>query len=182
MHNDYIFFCSHEKTKYIKDKWRAVFSQWRYSLFTDDNNITYNSGEQYMMYQKAILMDDTDAAKKILSINIYDETCKNESKVVFRQIAKIKNMGRKIKNFNQKLWDDNKFDIVKKGNYYKFSQNSDLKCILLNTGNSILAEASSYDDIWGIGFSETDANITDPSKYGKNLLGRALMNVRSELS
>lgn len=89
---------------------------------------------------------------------------------------------RKIKNFDKKLWDQHKFNIVKKGNYYKFSQNSDLKNILLNTGNKILTEASSYDNIWGIGFSELDAVTTDPSKYGENLLGKVLMDVRSELS
>lgn len=181
MHNNYIFFCSHEKTKYSENKWRAVFSQWRHSLFTDENNITYNSGEQYMMYQKALLMGDMDAANEIISIDIYDEACKNESKVLFTQISKIKNIGRKIKNFDQKLWDEHKFDIVKKGNYYKFSQNPDLKEILISTKNKILAEASSYDNIWGIGLSESDAITTDPSNYGENLLGKALMCVRSEL-
>lgn len=180
-HTNYIFFCSHEKTKYMDNNDRAVFSQWIYSPFIDDKYITYNSAEQYMMYQKAILMNDLEMAKKILSINIYDESCKNESKVLFKKVSKIKNLGRNIANFDNEKWNDNKYEIVKKGNYFKFSQNLDLKNILLQTGTKILAEAANYDNIWGIGFLESEALNIDPVNYGENLLGKALMWTRSEL-
>ena len=180
-HSNYIFFCSHDMNKYKNNKYRAVFSQWRHSTFTDDKGISYNSAEQYMMYQKSLLMDDLEIAKKILSIDIYDESCNSESKVIFSSIAQIKKLGRKIKNFDQNKWNSNKLEIVKKGNYLKFSQNSDLKNILLQTDDKILAEAASYDNIWGIGLSESQALVTDPEYYGENLLGKALMWTRSEI-
>ena len=42
-------------------------------------------------------------------------------------------------------------------------------------------EASKNDKIWGIGYYDKDAIlITDKSKFGQNLLGNALMEIRSE--
>lgn len=183
-YQNYVFFCSHEKTKYESNEDRAVFSQWRYSQFKDENNIVYNSGEQYMMYQKAILMKDYETAKKIIEIDIYDIKLSNESKVNYNKILGIKRLGREVKNFNPQLWDSHKFEIVKKGNLLKFSQNDDLKKILLETKDKILVEAASYDKIWGIGLSEDKALKIDPKnypKYGENLLGKALMWTREQL-
>lgn len=183
-YSNYVLFCSHNKCQYTENPDRAVFSQWRYSKFIDENGTTYNSGEQYMMYHKALLMNDHTIATKILAIDIQDNTQKNESKVNYSKIKKIKDLGRSISNFNQELWDANKFDIVRKGNFLKFSQNKNLKKILLSTGNKILVEASHYDKIWGIGLSESDAYKLCPEdflKNGQNLLGKILMSVRDEL-
>lgn len=53
----------------------------------------------------------------------------------------------------------------------KFNQHSDLKQLLLDTGNAILIEESKFDNFWGEG------------KYGKgkNMLGKILMKIREEL-
>ena len=138
------------------------FSQWYKSDFTDINDIKYNCAEQFMMYQKAILFGDNDVANEIL----------NESNP-----KNIKALGRKIKNFNQQLWDENKFEIVIAGNFYKFTQNDQLKSILLKTGNQDIAEASPLDKIWGIGIDEKTAR-SGAECQGENLLGKALMVVR----
>ena len=47
--------------------WGGMFSNWYISddQFTVDG-ITYNCGEQYMMYQKAMTFNDKETAKKIL--------------------------------------------------------------------------------------------------------------------
>ena len=66
------------------------------------------------------------------------------------------------------------------GLYYKFSQNPLLKEILLKTDNKILYEAAPRDKIWGIGFSAEKAVNIDISKYGSNLLGIALMELRTK--
>lgn len=140
----------------------GAFSQWYKSDFTDINDIKYNCAEQFMMYQKAILFGDNEVAQEIL----------NESNP-----KNIKALGRKIKNFNQQEWDENKFEIVIAGNFYKFTQNNTLRDILLNTGNQDIAEASPLDEIWGIGIDEKSAQAGEEWK-GENLLGKALMVVR----
>jgi predicted NAD-dependent protein-ADP-ribosyltransferase YbiA (DUF1768 family) len=45
----------------------------------------------------------------------------------------------------------------------------------------MLYEASKYDKIWGIGFYGIDAINADKNKFGRNLLGKALMEIRNEL-
>ena len=47
-------------------------------------------------------------------------------------------------------------------------------------GEAELVEAPPNDRIWGIGFSEQDAPGARQA-WGENLLGRALMSVRTEL-
>lgn len=138
------------------------FCQWWKSKFME-NNIEYNCCEQYMMYQKAILFKDESTAKKIL-----------ESKEPREQ----KRLGRLIKNFDEKIWDQHKEKIVANGNYLKFSQNEELKEYLCDTYPYTLVEANKYDKIWGIGMYMNDPNILDTSKWGKNLLGKTLMKVR----
>jgi ribA/ribD-fused uncharacterized protein len=50
------------------------------------------------------------------------------------------------------------------------------------TDNKIIVEASPTDCIWGIGMYETNPDIEDITKWrGLNLLGQAIMNVRSVL-
>lgn len=141
----------------------GFLSNWYLCDFTVDD-IKYTSTEQYMMYQKAILFNDTEIAEQILSTS---------------DVALIKKLGRKVKNFDEKIWDKNKADIVKEGLFNKFSQNPDLKEKLLETSPCLLAECAVHDRIWGIGLSMTDPNrLTLNSWRGENLLGSLLMMVR----
>lgn len=64
-------------------------------------------------------------------------------------------------------WEDVKYEIMLKGLRAKFSQNEELKCKLLSTGDFSIHENSPTDMIWGI--------------KGKDMLGRLLMRVRKEL-
>ena len=89
--------------------------------------------------------------------------------------ANMKKYGRMVRNFNDAVWNEKKFDIVKRGNYLKFSQNSELKEMLLDTDDDILVEASPYDGVWGI--KSTDSRYWN----GENLLGFAIMEVRDLL-
>ena len=94
-----------------------------------------------------------------------------------------KDLGKQVTPFDAKTWDAVKYDVVKNGNRAKFEQNPDLKRLLLATGNAILAEASSKDKIWGIGLDAQTAASTDMSEWpGQSLLGRALMELRTEFS
>ena len=65
--------------------------------------------------------------------------------------------------------------------FCKFKSDENMRNKLLNTGNSHLYEASPYDKIWGIGYAKEDAINVHHSRYGQNLLGKALMLVRNLL-
>ena len=153
------------KNQKITDKyhffWGGTFSQWASSPFIDEihTDIVFSCAEQYMMYKKALLMGDNLIAKRILA----DGNPKNQ-----------KALGRRIKNFDVKLWDKFKFAIVVNGNILKFMQNpkmlKELKSI-----NKKFVEASPYDKIWGIGLNVYDASSTPPEQWkGENLLGQAI--------
>lgn len=161
----YLCFWGHTpKTKEIMDK--SCFSQWLPALFQVDG-IEYKNTEQYMMAQKAKLFGDDEIFQKIL-------TTANPKE--------IKALGRLVKNYQESVWVEHRFEIVVKGNLAKFSQNQQLKQFLLNTKDRILVEASPVDKIWGVGLAADDENAEKPLQWkGLNLLGFALMEVRKQL-
>lgn len=162
---DYLFFWGHTPSK-DGTITKACFSQWWQSPF-DVDGVTYTTAEHWMMANKAKLFGDLEMIDKILNANSPFDA---------------KKLGRQVKNFDPKIWGKNCFDIVCKGNYYKFSQHLSLKQFLLNTGNSVLVEASPRDRIWGIGMGQNNENAKNPLMWrGRNLLGFALMEVRDKL-
>lgn len=131
------------------------------------HGITFNCTEQYMMYAKAIVFDDTIIANKVLETNSQ---------------SKQKALGRQVSNYDDETWNEIRFEIVYDACLAKFSQNENLKEQLLSTGDLHLVEASPYDKIWGIGLTENDPNANNPYKWkGLNLLGEVLMKVRQTL-
>lgn len=92
---------------------------------------------------------------------------------------KVKELGRKVKGFDADKWSEVSYQIMVDVNIPKWEK---LKDKLLATGSRTLVEASPYDKIWGIGMHEDDAGIEDESNWqGMNLLGKALMEVRTKL-
>lgn len=164
--DNYVFFCSHYTFKYPYDEWRAVLSNWYPSAFIVEGRIFINS-EQYMMWSKAMLFgDDTTAQEILFEVNP----------------DKMKSLGRKVKGFDEDVWEKNREKIMIDALLFKFGQNEELKSILLKTDDKILVEAASYDKIWGIGLGEDEAKNTNPTNWpGLNLLGKCLMRVRSTL-
>lgn len=144
----------------------GFLSNWYLSEFSVDG-IIFSSMEQYMMYKKAVLFDDTDMASKILNTDDVDI---------------IKEFGRKVSNYNDTVWNGMRQVIIYKGLLEKFRQNEDLRKALLDTGDNVLAECAVKDTIWGIGLSMTDNSRHDINAWnGQNLLGYSLMLVRDEL-
>ena len=70
-----------------------------------------------------------------------------------------------------KKWNEDRLDVMYKVTMAKFVQHSDLKEILLSTGDSQLVENAPWDSYWGIG---KDGN-------GQNMLGKTLMKVREDI-
>ncbi len=147
-------------------KTKHPFSQWYSCEFVIDDNV-FNTAEQFMMYSKAMFFGNKSIAEMILKT---------------KDPRQQKDFGRSVSNFDINVWNNNAFEIVYKGNYAKFSQNENLKKLLLNTGNKSLVEASPSDTIWGIGLSEIDLERFDRTKWrGTNWLGEALICVREDL-
>lgn len=144
----------------------GYLSNWYLSDFIIDD-VRFTSMEQFMMYQKACCFDDKEIAKEILATN---------------DVARIKALGRVVKEYNDNYWNGVRQIIVYKGLLAKFSQNAELRENLINTGDAFIAECAVKDRIWGIGLSMKDENRYDQNKWkGQNLLGYALMMVRKQL-
>lgn len=145
--------------------YNGIYSQWYPSKIVEDN-IEFSCAEQYMMYKKAVLFGDAKIAQQIMSSDKH---------------AVIKALGRKVANFDEKKWDEHKYNIVVNGNLLKFSQNAALKKKLLSTTDeTIFVEASPYDRIWGIGYDSNKA-LANKESWGLNLLGKAINQVKEML-
>ncbi len=162
---EFLFFWGHQPSKdgsIIK----TCMSQWWPATF-EENGTVYKTAEHYMMAEKARTFGDLEILEKIL----VEDSPKD-----------IKELGRQVKNFNPEIWDERKYEVVKRANFLKFSQDEALKHFLIQTKSKVLVEASPVDRIWGIGMDENNASAQNPAQWrGENLLGFALMEVREEL-
>lgn len=142
------------------------FSQWFPSVFYEDG-VKFYTAEQYMMLRKAVLFNDHKASNLILkTADPYE----------------CKKIGREVKGFSELIWKENARQIVFEGNLLKFSQNQEMKYVLLSTGNKYIVEGSKVDRVWGSGLSETDSLNTPIEQWpGTNWLGQCLMEVRRVL-
>ncbi|MBJ6761754.1 NADAR family protein [Myxococcaceae bacterium JPH2] len=148
--------------------WRegSPFSQWHPSRFVVEGK-TYGCAEQYMMAGKARLFGDAEHEAAILASG---------------SPKRHKALGRKVRGFDAARWEQERERIVYEGNRAKFTQDPTLLATLLKTAGTELVEASPLDRIWGVGLSEEDPRIQDPSRWrGLNLLGKVLTQLRDDL-
>ena len=123
-----------------------------------------------MMYRKAMLFrQDAGEGRHVKAI------------LSERNPRKLRALGRSVPGFIQTVWDSEKYAIVLQGNLLRFHSNPEFRQRLLATGTKELVEASPYDRIWGIGYSEKQAQQVHRSQWGDNLLGKVLMEVREVL-
>lgn len=160
----HLFWGHSAKTAGVIDK--SCLSNWFPATFVIDE-IEYSTAEHYMMAEKARLFGDSKTLSKIL---------------VAKSPGAAKRFGREVQGFDEQLWNEACMEIVVRGNLAKFSQHESLSSYLLKTGDKIIVEASPVDRIWGIGLAQDHEDATRPQKWrGQNLLGFALMEVRSML-
>lgn len=142
------------------------FGQWTVSPF-EVNGICYRCAEQYMMAEKARLFGDTGIERQILASD---------------NPRQQKKLGKQVSRFHEDLWTAERGNIVFRANVAKFTQNAELKTLLLDTGDRRMAEASPIDRIWGIGFAADNPKAYNPDeREGLNLLGKVLEDVRTHL-
>ena len=155
-----------------------VFSQWYVGKPIYMNGRKYATAEQYMMSEKALLFNDLEHYCAIMS----------ES-----DPAKDKKLGRLVTPFDQNVWDDSLREILFHGNLAKLQSDIEIVDALLNTGDSVLVEASPYDAVYGAGIDKThllnpdgtlrvhprDWHTEDkPDEWAQNHLGFVLMGIR----
>lgn len=122
--------------------------------------------EQYFMAEKASRFADWNVYDKILSASTQKE---------------CRQLGREVRNFMTPIWEQDREKPMKDGMRAKFEQNPDLREKLLATGDAIIAEASPFDEIWGIGLTAREARRCMPENWkGENLAGKLLMELREE--
>lgn len=145
---------------------RSVFSNYYAKPFVVDKQ-KFLSMEQYIQYSKAIFGEDNNLARKILFTS---------------DPSKLMALGERVDlsadDFDQ--WLELFPEILHKGAYAKFSQNSSLRSDLLATGDHLLFEATT-DYYAGCGINLTSKKWEDSSWEGQNLTGRALVEVRDRL-
>lgn len=90
----YLFFWKH-RTDGVVDA--GCLSQWAPSPFTVDG-LTFATAEHYMMWRKATLFGDTDAAARILSAG---------------HPHRVQTLGRQVAGFDQRTWEDERYGIVR---------------------------------------------------------------------
>lgn len=129
----------------------------------------FDCNEQYFMWRKAVLFNDTEIANKILLAHDPKEA---------------KALGRKVKGFIPSIWDISAEWIMKDGLLLKAHASMSFRSALMHNHVKGLkhVEASPYDKIWGCGLAVTDPDINDPSKWpGQNKLGKCLDEVAETL-
>lgn len=146
--------------------WNGPFSQWQPAPFEMDG-VAFSCAEQAMMFFKARLFGDEETAVQILAA---------------LEPGKQKALGRQVRGFSEAVWAAERYAIVLRINYAKFSQNKGLRRKLFQTGDRLLVEASPLDGVWGVGLDAETAARTPPEDWpGQNLLGRALTEVKDQL-
>lgn len=151
-------------------EWPSNWYKCHFTIKYDGKEMEFFNSEQYFMWIKAITFDDKETAEKILKKGKNPKTAKA--------------LGREVKNYDDKKWNEIRYKVMVDANYYKYSQNEELKELLLNLefDGKHFVEASKYDTIWGIGLTEDNPLVDDEANWkGQNLLGKVLDEIRKIL-
>lgn len=141
----------------------SIFSNFYTSMFKVDGQRYFNV-EQFYQYKKAEWFNDLTTMENILKS---------------RSPKKCKELGRSVENYDFVEWQAIAEQFMYTAVKEKFLQNPIAKDCLLNTGSSVIAEATKYDKFWGTGLDINNDENRDPSQWlGDNRLGKILMQVR----
>lgn len=141
----------------------ACLSQWWPAPFEVDG-VRYPTAEHWMMAGKARLFGDDEQVAAVLAAG---------------SPGAAKAAGRRVRGFDEAVWEAARYDLVVAGSRAKFSAHPELGKYLRGTAPKVLVEASPVDRIWGIGLAATDPAAARPSGWrGLNLLGFALTEAR----
>ena len=132
----------------VTDKYIYFWGEWPSNWFPCFFNATYDgkeykfyNSEQYFMFIKAMTFGDVEIANEIIARGKNPKTAKA--------------LGRKVKNYDDKVWNEKRYQVMVDANMLKFSQSKMLTQLLFNKElkGKHFCEASPLDTIWG---DETD--------------------------
>jgi len=137
------------------------------SLSPAERKVSCEFSEKAIMLCKAAVMGDRQTFNRLRKT---------------REPSKAKKLGRQVQGFSQDVWDAVVCSVAFEVVFQKFLKTPKLQPILLATGDSILAEATRNDIVWGIGLDRGDPLCrTQVLWKGSNVLGWALMETRFAL-
>ena len=148
------------------DQWR--FLSINHELPFEENGISFSCINRYIIYQKNLLFKSStndEHLNNILTMPI--------GQVIARYLFP--------NQFNNEIWIEHSYDIIRNAFILKLSKYPELKNKLKETGDKTLYYVG-LDRIWGIGYSINEVNYWHPVNYGRNLQGLCLMEVRAILS
>ena len=160
----------------VTDKYIYFWGEWPSNWFPCFFDVTYEgkkykfyNSEQYFMFIKAKTFGDDEIANEIVANGKNPKTAKA--------------LGRKVKNYDDKVWNEKRYDAMLEACYQKFSQSKMLTELILNKelDGKGFVESSPFDQIWGIGVGESEALDDQSNWQGQNLLGKVLDEVREKL-
>lgn len=159
------------------DKYAIFYTEWPSNFckthFTWDafgETHEFFCTEQAFMWAKAKFFNDEDTAEKILAEELEPMVCKR--------------LGRQVKNYDDKVWDEVRYEMMLKPNVERFTQDLVLQGKILDPkfDGLTFVEASPHDKIWGIGLKQDDPRCEDEKNWlGRNLLGRVITEARAEV-
>lgn len=148
--------------------WGSLLSNFGPCFFELDGR-KYNWSEQAFMVEKALCFHDMEAVDRIMAAESPNQ---------------CKQIGREVKNYDDKVWSEKRVDAMYKVVKAKFEQDEKCRKFLLNPKfeGKKFVEGSPFDKIWGVGIDYRDDRVDDETKWnGQNLLGKTLDRVRDEL-
>ena len=126
----YLFFWGH--TPRIPETLdQSCLSNWYPAEFLVDE-VRYPTTEHFMMAEKARLFEDGEMRERILMCGTPGEA---------------KKLGRMVRNFDEAVWNEHRFEIVVTGAEAKFRQNHEMGALLGRTGEKVIVEASPRSDL-----------------------------------
>ena len=141
--------------------WGSEYSNW-YREEIDMGWGKFSSGEQALMYIKCYMHGQLDYCNKVLSEH---------------NPRKLKAIGQAMPGYSESLWASKRLSVMVSILIEKFESSQRLRTLLLDDyfAKRRFVEASPQDVIFGVGISERDDTILDPTNWkGTNILGTSL--------
>lgn len=97
-----------------QDNLNGYMSNFYKTHFVDKEGNNYNCSEQYFMYLKCLTFDPTNTRLLVAILNESNPSV-------------IKRYGREVKNYDDNILEEERYDIMLEALRLKFTQNEDIK-------------------------------------------------------